>query len=483
MRWLIYLLMLWTGLAHGVGMGYDEARHLLVRTGFAPAESEIQLFARLTRQQAVDRVLSNTATEAHVAPPAWVAEPLPPRREIRSMEDEQRRMLFRELARKGFELRGWWYQEMIATPSPLTERMTLFWHNHFVSSLEKVKGAQLLYRQNVLLRQYALGNFGGLLHAIARDPAMVIYLDSASNRKGQPNENFAREVMELFTLGVGHYTEQDIKEAARAFTGWSLDRGSYEFRFYPFLHDGGVKTVLGRSGNLDGDEVLDVLLAQPATAEFVVTKLWREFVSQQPVPAEVKKLAGVFRTAHYEIKPVLRSLFLSDAFYAKENRASLIKSPVELLVGTVRQFHIEGLDPRLFALAGRQLGQDILAPPNVKGWPGGDDWINSTTLLGRKQIMARLFRAEEMPRKQVVLQMARNDRDERIAQRMENLSGGVVDVERFFAEFSGSESHRRTQAEKLLLAMPTSQPFNDEENASRIEFIRHLTLDPVYQLK
>ena len=197
---------------------------------------------------------------------------------------------------------------MLTTPSPLTEKMVLFWHNHFVSSLQKVRSPVLMYRQNALLRKHALGYFGDLLHEVAKDPAMVIYLDSASNRKGQPNENFAREVMELFTLGEGNYGENDIKEAARAFTGWSLDPDTGEFVVRPLIHDDGVKTVLGRSGNFDGDAVLDILLAQPQTAEFIVAKLWREFVSPTPDPAEVKRIARMFRDNRYNIKVALRAL-------------------------------------------------------------------------------------------------------------------------------------------------------------------------------
>lgn len=472
---VVFLLGLWADIAQGAAMGYDEARQLLSRSGFAPREAEVRDLAGLTRRQAVDRLLAGASATAHTPPPNWVSETLPPRREVRGLSEEQRRMLARDNLRKGFELRAWWYREMLETPSPLTERMTLFWHNHFVSSLEKVKAPHLMYRQNVLLRRQALGNFGELLQAIAKDPAMVVYLDSAANKRGQPNENFAREVMELFTLGVGHYTEQDVKEAARAFTGWSLDRASYEFRFYPFFHDDGEKQVLGRSGNLDGGDVLEILLAQPATAEFIVAKLWREFVSPQPPASEVKRLAGVLRAARYDIKTVLRALFLSDAFYAPENRAVLIKSPVELLVGTARQFGIGGLDPRLSALAGRQLGQDIFAPPNVKGWPGGEDWINSTTLLGRKQVLARLFRAEEMPARE---NGVKAQGESRLAQ-----FGGtaVFDVERFFAAFSGDERARRMQAEKLVLAAAPSLPIPVE--LGRIEYMRHLALDPAYQLK
>ena len=185
------------------------------------------------------------------------------------MSEEQRKLAQRELFEKGAELRGWWMTEMLTTPSPLTEKMVLFWHNHFVSSLQKVRSPVLMYRQQQVLRKHALGYFGDLLHDVSKDPAMVIYLDNASNRKAQPNENFAREVMELFTLGEGNYSEQDIKEAARAFTGWSIDPDTGEFVARPLIHDDGVKTVLGRSGNFDGDGVLDILLEQPQTAEFI----------------------------------------------------------------------------------------------------------------------------------------------------------------------------------------------------------------------
>jgi uncharacterized protein (DUF1800 family) len=188
------------------------------------------------------------------------------------LSEEERKLALRAQAENGAELRSWWLTEMLTTRSPLTEKMVLFWHNHFVSSLQKVRSPVLMYRQNLLLRKHALGYFGDMLHEVSKDPAMVVYLDNASNRKAQPNENFAREVMELFTLGEGNYVEHDIKEAARAFTGWSIDLDTGQFLSRPLIHDDGVKTVLGRSGNFDGDAVLDILLAQPQTAEFIVRK-------------------------------------------------------------------------------------------------------------------------------------------------------------------------------------------------------------------
>src|SRR5271157_4107310 len=287
-------------------LSYDDARHLLNRTGFGATDAEIRRFTGMSREDAARKLLAATRTVAATPAPAWTAEPGPlryPRGGV-DASDRDKKQFQQEQIREGLQLRGWWVNEMLSTTSPLTERMTLFWHNHFVSSQQKVRFTELMYRQNVMLRANALGHFGDLLHAVARDPAMVIYLDNARNRKGTPNENFAREVMELFTLGEGNYSEQDIKEAARAFTGWSIDRDSGAFVFRPFIHDYGMKTVLGRRGNLDGDDVLDVLLAQRATAEFITRKLWREFVSPDPDAATVTRIANRFRSTRYDIKVV-----------------------------------------------------------------------------------------------------------------------------------------------------------------------------------
>ncbi|MDP1681664.1 MAG: DUF1800 domain-containing protein [Burkholderiales bacterium] len=475
-----FLFALTTLTVQAAGMGYDDARHLLARTGFAPTESEVQTYAKLSRAQAVDKLLSETRAEAQTLPPSWVSEPPTPLRAIKDLSEEERKQFQRQQMERGVALRSWWYQEMLVTPTPLTERMTLFWHNHFVSSQQKVKSAQLMYRQHVLLRSYALGNFGELLHAVSKDPAMILYLDNATNRRGQPNENFAREVMELFTLGVGQYTEQDIKEAARAFTGWSLDRANGEFHFYRLLHDGGTKTVLGRSGDFDGDAVLDILLAQPQTAEFISAKLWREFVSPDPDVKEVQRLARILREARYEIKPLLRALFSSEAFYVPANRARLIKSPVDLLVGTLRQFGIEGLDTRLLVFSGRQLNQDLFGPPNVKGWPGGDDWINSTTLLARKQFMERIFRAEEMPLDRRTLREEMGPGAARAMAGQAMLANLRFDVPAFFGAFKGGEAQQRASVERLVLSSPAS---HKPAASERMEFIRQLVLDPVYQLK
>ncbi len=487
-------------------LGYDDARHLLNRTGFGATQSEVEHFARMTREEATKKVLADARTVAITPPPAWVgtADALRYPRAGEKATDAEKKMFVQQQVREGLELRGWWVGEMLVTPSPLTERMTLFWHNHFVSSQQKVKLAELMYRQNVTLRANALGNFGDMLHAIARDPAMVIYLDSAQNRKDAPNENFAREVMELFTLGEGNYAEQDIKEAARAFTGWSIDRNTGQFMFRRFIHDGGSKTVLGRTGNLDGDQVLDILLAQPQTAEFITRKLWREFVSPDPDETEVKRIARRFRDARYDIKVALYALLTSDAFYARDNRATLIKSPVELVVGALRQFELRPSETLPFAVAAAGMGQNLFSPPNVKGWPGQDTWINSSTLLARKQFLDRVFRADHagaksmvptidsramaMAPKQAVAPAGAQDPDKQrqimFRRAMDRgLDSAQFDSTAWLAQLGAmpDATQRADAATRLLLATaPQTAPDPDSEP---LAMVRGIVLDVTYQLK
>ena len=463
-------------------MGADEARHLLMRTSFAATPADVQVFSSLTRIQAVDRLLAQARTEP-VTRPAAELDGWTPRSELRGMSEQERRGWLRQTIQQGQELRGWWFREMLTTPSPFTERMTLFWHNHFVSSLQKVRPTRLMYRQNLALRSHSLGNFRELLHAIARDPAMIVYLDNASNRKGQPNENFAREVMELFTLGEGHYSEQDVKEAARAFTGWGIDGETGEFLFRPALHDEGAKTVLGRGGNLGGAEVLDVLLDQPQTAELIVRKLWREFVSPEPEPREVGRIANEFRRSGYDIRTAMRALLTTNAFYAQANRASLVKSPIELLVGTLRQFDFDIGDPFPFVVMCRQLGQDLMAPPNVKGWPGGEHWINAGTLLTRKQILERLFRTVEV--RAPDMKMTAGQEGEMVRQaaagggRFQRAMQDVrLDPDSWMLKTSEIEPGKLAAA---LLPMKPVHPLPRERTT--LALVRHYTLDPVYQLR
>ena len=440
--------------------GEPAARLLLDRSGFTPTPEQARELAPLPLDLAVDRLLDHSLSAALTPPPPWVNEATPSTRINRLSEDEKK-AYYAERGRRQMQLRAWWWQEMFTTPSPLTEHMTLFWHNHFATGMQKVGEPQLMYAQNVLLRRHALGNFGALLHALARDPAMLVWLDGLNNRKGQPNENFAREVMELFTLGEGHYGQQDVKDAARAFTGWSRNGDTGEFAYRPDWHDDGEKTVLGVTGRLDGDGVIDILLARPETAEFIVGKLWREFVAPNVLAAdrrEVARLALVFRESGYEIKPLLRALFATPAF--RSRRGSLVKSPVEMVVGTLRLFDLQPAEwPPLMAEA-EGMGQQVFNPPNVKGWPGGDAWINSTTLLKRKTFLDRLLRAQEQPL---------------------NPKAQGVDALRFDAErWLARHGHPRGDKTSPLAAALLPVPPRPQEG---LDLIRDVLLDPGYQLK
>ena len=470
-------------LAHAAGMGYDDARHLLNRAGFGATDAEIREYAALGREEAVARLLAGTRREASIRAPAFVDEPFVPFYKVRQMGVEERQAEQRKLMERGFELRAWWLREMSLTASPLTERMTLFWHNHFATAQQKVRHGQLMYRQNALLRSEALGNFATLLHAVAKDPAMLIYLDNAGSRRQAPNENFAREVMELFTLGEGHYSEHDIKEAARAFTGWSLDRDTGEFTYRRVWHDYGEKTVLGRSGRLDGDDVIDILLGRDETAEFIAAKVWREFVSPHPDAAQVRRWAAAFRGSRYEVKPLLRAALTSDAFWSAENRASLIKSPVELVVGTMHTFDIHPFDLRPAVFACTALGQNPFSPPNVKGWPGGEAWITSATLLARKQWLERVFRgSESMPpeggMRDAQAKAEGADRFRRVLER--GMADYAFDAGRF-SRTMDSGGGAAGSLERLALATPPVSAAGVQHEL--VDRVRELVADPAFQLK
>jgi uncharacterized protein (DUF1800 family) len=493
MRFLLALLALVAAAAaHAAPIGYDGARHLLDRTGFGVTDRDVREFAKLDRAHAVDRLLASARREAITPPPAFATAAFEPYARLKDMDPEDRKAYVRKLTQQGLDLRAWWIGEMLATPSPLTERMTLFWHNHFATSQRKVRLGQLMYRQNVLLRREALGNFGAMLHGIAKDPAMLIYLDNAGSRRQAPNENFAREVMELFTLGVGHYGEQDVKEAARGFTGFSLDRNTGEYRYRPFFHDTGVKNVLGKVGNFDGDDVLNILLARPETARFVADKLWREFVSPTPDAAEVERWAAVFRGEHYDVKPLVRAMLMSDAFWDPAHRATLVKSPVDVVVGTLRTFDIHPADLRPAAVQVAVLGQNLFAPPNVKGWPGGDTWIDTATLLGRKQFVERVFRGSEgmSAMAQPEEMMARgggpigagagpgtNGAVQRMMDR--GLGSYAFNPQRWTHSLAESETAR--DVEHLVLATAPVNPVPADADA--VERVRALVADPAYQLR
>jgi uncharacterized protein (DUF1800 family) len=286
-------------------------------------------------------------------------------------------------------LSAWWLHRMLHTSDPALEKLTLFWHGHFATSAAKVREADLMLAQNRMFREHARGPFEKFVQGVSRDPAMLVYLDSATNRKVRPNENYAREVMELFCLGLDNYTERDIQETARAFTGWEVRSG--KFKFNSFQHDTGEKTLFGQRGNFDGDEAVRIILKQPAAARFIALKLFRFYVGDEPAPrAElIEPLAVMLRENGFEIGPVIERIAGSQLFFSPLVRGRKIRGPVDLAMNLLKALETTTNAKRLHADLSL-LGQGVLFPPNVKGWDGGRTWLNSSTLLGRANLVRRL---------------------------------------------------------------------------------------------
>jgi uncharacterized protein (DUF1800 family) len=386
-----------------------KAAHLLRRAGFGAPPPEISAAAAAGPERAVDALF---AFPSEPEPPAifdevtMAEEQLDdarerlPRGEANPREHPELRPLFQAVgrahARAIVDLTAWWLDRMAHGPAPLQEKLTLFWHGHFTSSFADVHDAVAMFNQNQLFRRHAAGNFATLLDGVARDPAMLLYLNNAENRQGRPNENWARELMELFTLGIGHYSETDVRESARAWTGWSLkDNRTYAdrrtFMFRPRWHDDGIKTFLGRTGPWDGADVLRIILATPFAPAWLAGKLARWFVSSQPDQRLVDAMAQQLRETNYELRPVLATLFRSNAFYRPDVMYSQIKSPAEYVVGAIRHLRVQDVDWRRLEASLATMGQRLFFPPTVAGWPGGTRWINAGTVFNRIDVAAGLL--------------------------------------------------------------------------------------------
>ena len=279
-------------------------------------------------------------------------------------------------------LAAWWLHRILKSPSPIIEKMTLFWHSHFATSAEKVIDAELMYIQNRTLRNHAVGDFRAMVHEISKDPAMLIYLDSVTNRKGHPNENYARELMELFCLGEGNYSERDVQELARCFTGWEIRRKM--FRFNSFQHDSNAKQILGQSGIKSGEQAIDVVLDQPSVPRFIASKLFRYLVCDEPqAPAAlIEPLADFFSNSKYSIRALVDRMLSSRILLSSWSVGRKVRSPVEFAAELMRGLSATSNLERVAKML-KPLGQGLFYPPNVKGWDGGRSWINSSTLIGR----------------------------------------------------------------------------------------------------
>jgi len=383
---------------------YETAAHLLNRAAFGGTPEEVESVRKQGLAATLRHLLDETVEAANIPAPAW-AHPeniKEQRMEIRAAKEEGGEAIdkMKEFRRRQGEnlldLRRWWLERLATTPAPLLEKMTLFWHGHFATSAEKVQNGYWMWLQNDTLRRHALGNFVTLTKAMSRDPAMMIYLDLQQSRREHPNENWARELMELFTVGIGNYSENDIRESARAFTGYRVDMTNQQFRFAPRQRDDGAKNFMGKTGDLSGDEIIDILARQPACSKFIARKLWRFFADDEPSPQIVDALAARIRGHNYEIRPVLREMFSSAQFYARGALRSQIKSPVQYLVQTTKLLATDLPAPAVAQNAMRQMGQILFAPPNVKGWDGGKSWVSTSTLLFRYNFANYLINGDAM---------------------------------------------------------------------------------------
>src|SRR5579863_841482 len=388
------------------------AAHLLERAGFGGTPDEIAALAKLTPSQAVARLVRYEGV-ADIPVPAFDEdaihdpglEPFPPSRPaVTDLAKEKGEALgitvkptgnrrlqpivdkffywLRASSLEANRLSYYWADRMLTSPRPLQEKMALFWHGHFAVNEPKVRDYRKLLAELQLYEDHGTGNFRDLMVAVAQDPGMLTFLDAGVNVKGAPNENFAREIMEMFTMGVGNYSEKDIREAARAFTGWNYV--DLKFVVNKDQHDDGVKTFLGKTGNFDGVQIIDIIMQQPVTADYIAGKLYRFFVRDNPSPELQKKLGAVLRDHHYEIAPLLEAMFLSRDFYSPASVGTHIKSPVELAVSTFKKLGLENVpgEPD-FNNATAALGQRLFSPPTVAGWAGGRSWITPGLLLER----------------------------------------------------------------------------------------------------
>jgi uncharacterized protein (DUF1800 family) len=362
-------------------------KHLYARAGFGIRFEDLRDHEGWSTKKAVRKLLKASEIQE---PIIVLIENIDLRVHPKDQTDEEKRLLQEDRNKQEKTLNEAWMKQLSETEAQLREKMTLFWHNHFACNIGNAFFAQQL---NNIERDNALGNFKTMLLQVSQSPAMLQFLNNQQNQKGHPNENFARELMELFTLGRGNYTEQDIKESARAFTGWAYDGKTGEYAFKPKAHDDGIKTFLGTTGPFAGDDIINIITSNRQTAVFICTKLYKFLVNDVPDKDHVNQMADVFYNAKYEIKPLLEFVFLSDWFYDDKNIGNLIKSPVEFLTGLNRQFYITYQNPDVLMQFQRTLGQVLFRPPNVAGWPGGKNWIDSSSLMYRIKMPSTILNA------------------------------------------------------------------------------------------
>lgn len=473
-------------------------QHLLWRAGFGPMVEDFEQIEKASPGSYVNALFKASAkTPAYIDVADNFVKGLAMgvdeigKQQKRQLSEEERRRL-REQSRENIKsLNLTWLSQMVGSGQQLREKMALFWHGHFAS-----RNLNILYQQQLLdiIRRHALGNFGDLLLEVSKSAAMINFLNNNQNRKDHPNENFAREVMELFTMGRGNYTENDIKEAARAFTGWGATLAG-EFVFRKFQHDTGNKTVLGKTGRFQGEDILNILLEQKQTAVYITRKIYRYFVNENIDEAKVDWLASRFFQGNYNISKLMQDIFGSDWFYDPQNIGSKIKSPIELIVGMQRTLPLEFENPEVQLLLQRLLGQLLFYPPNVAGWPGGKNWIDSSSLMLRLRLPQLLYAADELaikPKDDDDQMMGMKDKD---LKKMGKLGGQLIGAKIDWALYvKRYESVPRDQLLKTITGKLLQTKAGISENVllkhidanSRESFIKSATIQimsmPEYQL-
>lgn len=364
-----------------------QLQHLFWRAGFGPAPDQLQPVPG-----SLNKVVKQLFRSSETYSPLVVELAAGTRPSRAQQTPEERRMKMRQDRMEMTKINTTWLKTMATSPAQLREKMAFFWHGHFACRTQRPPFA---LNQVNILRRHALGNFGDLLLAVSKDPAMLQFLNNQQNRKGQPNENFAREMLELFTIGRGHYTEQDIKNAARSFTGWGYNAAG-DFTFREKLHDAGTKTFMGKTGNFSGEDILRIVLENPQTARFLTTKIYRFFVDENPDENIIQELSQQFYRSGYDISSLMHTIFSADWFYQPAHIGSRIKSPVELITGLQRAFAIDFQDPQALVVVQRALSQVLLYPPNVSGWAGSRNWIDSSSLMFRMKLPQAIFASAKL---------------------------------------------------------------------------------------
>ncbi|NEU10380.1 DUF1800 domain-containing protein [Flavihumibacter sp. R14] len=364
----------------------NQIKHLYSRAAFGIDYVDLQKIKALPVRRAVDDLFEASAQYEALTLPG-ISSTDQPARPFSQLTADEKKMQLRNSRQKVRMLNTAWLHRMSGSPARLREKLTLFWHGHFAC---RSNNAAFLQQLNNIQRKNALGNFKSLLLEVSRSPAMLQFLNNQQNRKGKPNENFARELMELFTLGRGQYTETDIREAARAFTGWGYNsKGDFQFR--PMLHDEGEKRFFGKTGNFDGTDIIDSILERPEAARFIARKLYVFLVSDSVDESKVKELGDHFYRSGYNISALVKEILTADWFYDSGVIGTKIKSPVELIVGINREFKVRYDNPEILIKFQGALGQVLFYPPNVAGWPGGKSWIDSSSLMIRLKLPSLLL--------------------------------------------------------------------------------------------